>query len=113
MPANNTPAGDYIEQAHDERDYCEHGVFVGNPFGGDYMCHYCELGISVEEMQERQRAEARRKCRELQSVLVLVLENHAEWVRDAEIYDYEVVQELYRLTVEFGVIRKRVDDGEL
>lgn len=24
--------------------YCEHGTFIGNPFGGDYMCHACEMG---------------------------------------------------------------------
>lgn len=44
--------GNAIEP-EDYRDdyYCEHGKFVGNPFGGDYMCHFCELGYSAEEYQ--------------------------------------------------------------
>ena len=24
--------------------YCRHGVFVGDPYGADYMCGYCENG---------------------------------------------------------------------
>lgn len=31
--------------------YCKHGVFVGNPFGGDYLCGYCESGISDADFQ--------------------------------------------------------------
>lgn len=42
---NHTPEGDYIEQdLNDQSNYCKHGTFVGNPYGGDYMCHWCELG---------------------------------------------------------------------
>jgi hypothetical protein len=43
--ANHTPEGDYIEQdTADESNYCKHGNFIGNPYGGDYLCHYCEMG---------------------------------------------------------------------
>ena len=46
---NHTPEGDFIEQDRcDDRNYCPHGNFVGNPYGGDYMCHYCEMGIEPE-----------------------------------------------------------------
>ena len=49
MPANNTPQGDYIEQDTSNDDhYCEHGTFIGSPFGGDYLCHWCELGVDPE-----------------------------------------------------------------
>lgn len=45
MPdGNHTPEGDYIEQDLDDQSNCKHGNFVGNPYGGDYMCHWCELG---------------------------------------------------------------------
>lgn len=45
MPANDTPAGDYIEQdTSDDRNYCRHGSYIGNPYGGDYMCGPCEMG---------------------------------------------------------------------
>lgn len=29
--------------------YCPHGRFIGNPYGADYMCFYCEMGFSDEE----------------------------------------------------------------
>ena len=33
-------------------DYrCRHGVFIGDPYGPDYMCHYCEMGITDEEYE--------------------------------------------------------------
>lgn len=25
--------------------YCEHGTFIGNSVGGDYMCGWCEDGV--------------------------------------------------------------------
>lgn len=42
---NHTPEGDFIEQdTANPHNYCKHGTFIGNPFGGDYLCHWCELG---------------------------------------------------------------------
>lgn len=50
MSGNHTAAGDYLEQdLNDDDSYCEHGVFVGGPFGGDFMCHWCEVGDELEE----------------------------------------------------------------
>lgn len=23
-------------------NYCSHGNFIGNPYGGDYLCGWCE-----------------------------------------------------------------------
>jgi hypothetical protein len=32
-------------------NYCKHGTFIGNPYGADYMCGWCEDGTSDEEFQ--------------------------------------------------------------
>lgn len=37
------PLFDEDDLNHDS-NYCQHGTFTGNPFGGDYMCHWCEMG---------------------------------------------------------------------
>ncbi|TXH12514.1 MAG: hypothetical protein E6R03_12665 [Hyphomicrobiaceae bacterium] len=46
-------------------DYCEHGTYVGGWAGPDYLCHYCEMGYTPEEVKwERfERSQARRKER--------------------------------------------------
>ncbi len=45
VKGNHTPEGDYIEQDTTNREnYCKHGQFIGNPYGGDYLCHWCEMG---------------------------------------------------------------------
>lgn len=34
----------------DNPDYrCRHGVFVGDPYGPDFMCPMCEMGDDPEE----------------------------------------------------------------
>ena len=35
--------------------YCKHGVFVGDPYGPDYMCWACESGLSVEDVNAMDR----------------------------------------------------------
>ena len=58
MAANNTPQGDYVEQDTSNRDhYCEHGTFIGSPFGGDYLCHWCELGVDPEPDENEDECE--------------------------------------------------------
>ena len=39
--------------------YCEHGVYVGG-CGIDWMCHYCESGVTAEELAARDAEEAAR-----------------------------------------------------
>lgn len=39
------------------RTHCEHGTFIGDPFGPDYLCGYCEDGISMEDFQAMKRRE--------------------------------------------------------
>ena len=62
------PLDDSFNDADDQRDnlpyddtHCEHGTFVGGWAGPDYMCHWCEQGVSVAELEEmRADSEARR-----------------------------------------------------
>jgi hypothetical protein len=35
-------ARDKREQEAVKRQYCRHGVFIGDPFGPDYLCSACE-----------------------------------------------------------------------
>lgn len=30
--------------------HCEHGTYIGYPGGADYLCQWCEDGISLAEM---------------------------------------------------------------
>lgn len=39
----------------DDSNYCIHGKFVGNWAGPDYMCFYCEMGVTLEEYRETVR----------------------------------------------------------
>lgn len=47
-------------------NYCEHGTFIGNPYGADLLCHYCETGYTAEDAKlarffsNQQRREQRR-----------------------------------------------------
>lgn len=34
----------YDADVTDSRQYCEHGTFIGSPWGPDYLCFYCETG---------------------------------------------------------------------
>ena len=39
-------------------DYrCEHGTYIGDPYGPDYLCCWCEMGVSLEEYHEAMRRE--------------------------------------------------------
>lgn len=40
---NNTPR-------HPE--HCHHGVYIGNWAGADIMCHYCEAGITDDQIAQ-------------------------------------------------------------
>lgn len=49
----------YDEDLNDARQRCEHGTFIGSWWGPDYLCGYCEDGISVQEMYAIQAESAR------------------------------------------------------
>ena len=48
---------EYDGDLQDEAQRCEHGKFIGSWGGPDILCHYCESGISVEEMNRMHLAE--------------------------------------------------------
>ena len=31
-------------------NYCKHGTYIGDPYGPDYMCHWCEMGYEPPEL---------------------------------------------------------------
>ena len=35
--------------------HCEHGTFIGSWWGPDLMCHWCEAGVTVEEVEQIER----------------------------------------------------------
>jgi hypothetical protein len=37
----------YDADFSDPRQYCKHGTFIGSWWGPDYLCGYCEMGVSV------------------------------------------------------------------
>ena len=53
------PISDYDDQMEGvrlgllsyESTHCKHGTFIGNAFGPDYMCFWCEMGVSDEEYE--------------------------------------------------------------
>lgn len=58
--------GDIEPDAQDyasDRDYCRHGRYVGNPWGADYMCGYCESGISDEDYEAMVKSDAEQRGR--------------------------------------------------
>lgn len=38
--------------------HCSHGTFIGYPGGPDYLCHYCEMGITVNTLWRSMRADS-------------------------------------------------------
>ena len=60
-----------------ERDgYCEHGVYVGG-CGIDWMCGYCESGVTVADLEERDAAMAAAKALEAQRLIAYRAVAHA------------------------------------
>jgi len=55
--------GDHDEDMSDQRQFCIHGTFIGSWWGPDYMCGYCEDGISVAEMLQGQAAQRVRRAK--------------------------------------------------
>ena len=44
--------------------YCKHGTFTGSWWGPDYLCGWCEDGVSLEDFQRYQREDAAHELRE-------------------------------------------------
>jgi hypothetical protein len=55
----------YDADHQDDSQYCEHGKFIGSWWGPDYLCGWCEDGISRAEMIEIHKAQRRREIQKL------------------------------------------------
>jgi len=52
--------------------YCEHGTYIGSPYGPDYLCGWCEDGISADQMRAIQSAtHARSICQRVDTLTAL------------------------------------------
>ena len=91
-----------------EGTHCVHGTFVGNWAGPDYMCGYCESGMTAEEYEEEKRywAEANEKRRlareqwdainrEIET-LVTQEDKDAMWIRAKAFLDSDEGQWLFK-----------------
>lgn len=62
MSISTDPFYDEMDREVDT-NYCVHGTFIGNPYGADYLCGWCEEGVSLEDFQrycQRQNNRQRR-----------------------------------------------------
>lgn len=55
----------YDADHDDERQFCEHGTFIGSWWGPDYLCQWCEDGTSVTEMRSMILARRQREADEI------------------------------------------------
>ena len=55
--------GRYDEDYSDPRQYCVHGTFIGSWWGPDYLCGYCEAGVSRRQQARWMALDAGRKAR--------------------------------------------------
>ena len=58
----------YDADHSDESQYCIHGTFMGSWWGPDYICGYCEDGVTLEEM-EAEQAYRRENCGILTTII--------------------------------------------
>ena len=56
----------YDWDRNDDRQYCQHGTFIGSWWGPDILCMWCENGATVEEMRDYYRTE---KLRDAQAIV--------------------------------------------
>jgi hypothetical protein len=55
----------YDADHQDNSQYCQHGTFIGSWWGPDYLCGWCEDGISVAEVREIHKAQRRAQIEKL------------------------------------------------
>lgn len=56
----------YDADHDDPSQYCEHGSFIGSWWGPDYLCQWCEDGVSVAEMREIIQARRQREADDIE-----------------------------------------------
>jgi hypothetical protein len=70
---------DELEQDRYSQDYrCEHGMYIGPPGGPDYMCGWCEDGVSRQEyldiINANKLSDIRARSERVQFFLTLALQ---------------------------------------
>lgn len=60
----------YDEDRSDERQYCVHGTFIGSWWGPDYLCGYCEMGVTTYDLARGAVAQSRQQIRKVNDALV-------------------------------------------
>jgi hypothetical protein len=50
----------YDADHSDSDQFCDHGTFIGSWWGPDYLCGWCEDGVSPEDYQRAMAHRARR-----------------------------------------------------
>lgn len=55
------------DDLNEESFYCEHGKYIGSPYGPDYLCQWCEDGVSAAEYAAIMRERAIRDLREAEA----------------------------------------------
>lgn len=78
--------------------YCVHGTFVGGWAGPDYICGYCEEGISPEQLEDI-RLENERLARRWARVRMAQLERLSRWHGEAREEDPALFDSIVRLSV--------------
>lgn len=73
----------YDADHSDNSQYCIHGTFIGSWWGPDYLCGYCEDGVSLEEFEKAQ-AYRRENCGILTTIIStdeksVSMEQHQVW----------------------------------
>lgn len=69
----------YDPEFRQESDYCIHGTYIGPPSGADFLCGYCEDGISLAEFRaigRRQKLAGIRERAERAQAFLNVLLSH-------------------------------------
>ena len=67
-----------------DEDYCKHGTYIGDPYGADYLCGYCESSVSDYEfvigfVQSDAYNAQRRYDSTLKSLML-----HADYIRECQ-----------------------------
>ena len=98
----------YDANHNDESQYCQHGTFIGSWWGPDYLCAWCEDGISADEMRDILIAGRRRAVREAEAKYDATLASLIE-AGVARVQVYWVVQ----LVGEWLINQHRIGPDEL
>lgn len=62
--------------------YCKHGTYIGNPYGADYLCGYCEDGTTIHEMALYSARNSARIAQNEYATAYTFLRIYAKWLTE-------------------------------